>query len=195
MNFSPGSSQNLLPKTIVLIGLMGAGKTSIGARLAKKLSAAFVDSDHMIEEKLGYPISYIFEYKGEAYFRDCEREIILEMLTTRSPHILATGGGAFMDPETRKAIKKYATSIWLKADLETLIERVSRRNNRPLLANKDKRAVLQELIEIRYPIYAEADLTIESSNQSHHTVTQVILKELTSLYPDFTTLISTNYDS
>jgi shikimate kinase len=164
-----------LPKSIVLVGLMGAGKTTIGARLAKRLHLPFLDSDQLIEQKIGYSISYIFDFQGEQYFRQLEHDTILDLLTNHPPHILATGGGAFIQPNIRSIIQSSAISIWLKADLSVLLERVQRRNNRPLLAKGDKRHILEELIATRYPIYAEANITIDSNRLSHRDVVNIII--------------------
>ena len=152
--FTPG-------RTIVLVGLMGAGKTKIGRRLASRLHLPFFDSDTEIETAAGETIEEIFRYRGESVFRDGEHRVIARLLT-RPIHVLATGGGAFMDPATRALIARRAVSVWLRADLDVLVARVARRNNRPLLQTRDSRAVLAELIERRHPIYAEADVTIDS---------------------------------
>jgi shikimate kinase len=150
-----------VPKTIALVGLMGAGKSSIGRRLAQSLALPFTDADTEIETAAGVSIEEIFARDGEAVFRSGERRVIARLLD--SPiQVLATGGGAFMDPETRALIRERAISIWLKADLDVLMARVARRNNRPLLKEGDPRAVLARLIETRYPVYAEADITVES---------------------------------
>jgi shikimate kinase len=163
-----------LDRTIVMVGLMGAGKTSIGRRLAQRLGLAFVDADHEIETAAGCTIEEIFERYGETAFRDGERRIIHRLLE-RPPHVLATGGGAFMDPETRARIKAAGISVWLKADLEVLVRRVSRRGNRPLLKRGDPRDVLAKLMEQRYPIYAEADICIDSVDApAESTVERVI---------------------
>jgi shikimate kinase len=152
-----------IPKTIVMVGLMGAGKSSIGRRLAARLGLPFVDADHEIEAAAGCTIEEIFTRYGEAAFRDGERRIIQRLLD-RPPHVLATGGGAFMDPETRARIKQCAISIWLKAELDVLARRVARRTNRPLLKQDNPRAVLAGLIEKRHPVYAESDITIGSED-------------------------------
>jgi shikimate kinase len=148
-------------RTIVLVGLMGAGKTKIGRRLAARLNLPFFDSDSEIETAAGETIEEIFRHRGEAVFRDGERRVIQRLLA-QPVHVLATGGGAFMDPATRALIVRRAVSVWLRADLDVLLARVMRRNNRPLLQQQDPRAVLAELIERRHPIYAEADLVIDS---------------------------------
>lgn len=153
-----------LDRTVVLVGLMGVGKSAIGRRLAKKLALPFVDADVEIEAAAGSSIVDYFEAYGEAAFRDGERKVIARLLEGE-PHVLATGGGAFMDVETRALIKEKGISIWLNADLDTLVERVSRRNTRPLLRNGDPHKILEELMAIRNPIYAEADIAVESDNQ------------------------------
>jgi shikimate kinase len=161
-------------RTIVLVGLMGAGKTKIGRRLAVRLNLPFFDSDNEIETAAGETIEEIFRNRGEAVFRDGERRVIARLLE-QPPHILATGGGAFMDKATRAVIRQRGVSVWLHADLDVLVARVSRRNNRPLLQRSDPRSVLAELIERRHPIYAEADLAIDSGEGSaEQTTTRVI---------------------
>jgi len=150
-------------RTIVLVGLMGAGKTKIGRRIAAKLDLPFFDSDEEIEAAAGETIEEIFRNRGEAAFRDGERRVIARLLTG-STHVLSTGGGAFMDAQTRRIITQRGVSIWLRADLDVLFARVSRRSNRPLLKAPDPRAVLAELIERRHPVYAQADITIDSGD-------------------------------
>ena len=153
-------------KTLVLVGLMGAGKTSVGRRLAKHLGLRFIDADEEIEAAAGLSIEDIFEIYGEEEFRAGERRVILRILG-ESPCVLATGGGAFMDKEIRDAIKNNAVSVWLKADLETLLERTSRRGGRPLLKNGNPAEILEKLTKERYPVYATADITIESGDNTH----------------------------
>lgn len=148
-------------RTVVFVGLMGVGKTCIGRRLAQRLGLPFVDADKEIEEAAGCSIPEIFERHGEQYFREGERRVILRLLDD-PVHVLSTGGGAFMDPQTRTRIRESAISIWLRADLDLMLKRVSRRNDRPLLRVADPRARLQELITARYPVYAEADITVDS---------------------------------
>jgi shikimate kinase len=149
------------PKTITLVGLMGAGKSSIGRRLGQALGLPFVDADSEIESAAGATIEEIFAREGEAAFRNGERRVIARLLDGPA-QVLATGGGAFMDPITRGLIRERAISIWLRADLETLLVRVGRRSNRPLLKAGDPRAVLTRLIEERYPVYAEANITVDT---------------------------------
>jgi shikimate kinase len=150
-----------VPKTIALVGLMGAGKSSIGRRLAQRLGLPFIDADSEIEAAADATVEEIFQRHGEAAFRDGERRVIARLLD--SPvHVLATGGGAFMDASTRALIRARAVSVWLRADIELMLARVGRRSNRPLLKGGDPRAVLEQLIAQRYPIYAEADITVDS---------------------------------
>jgi shikimate kinase len=150
-----------LPKTIALVGLMGAGKSSIGRRLAQRLKVPFADADTEIEAAAGATIEEIFERHGEAAFREGERRVIARLL--EGPvQVLATGGGAFMDPATRALIHRHALSIWLRAELDLLLSRIHRRNNRPLLKAGEPRVVLERLMAERYPVYAEADLTVDT---------------------------------
>jgi shikimate kinase len=150
-----------LSRSIVLVGLMGAGKTNIGRRLASRLCLPFIDADSEIEAAADATIEEIFQRHGEAYFRDGERRVIARLL--EGPvHVLATGGGAFMDAQTRARIRQRGISIWLRADIELLLTRVARRDNRPLLKDGDRRTILATLIEKRHPIYAEADIVVDS---------------------------------
>jgi shikimate kinase len=161
-------------RTVVLVGLMGAGKSKIGRRLAARFNLPFFDSDHEIEMAAGESIEEIFANRGERVFRDGERRVIARLLA-QPVHVLATGGGAFMDEMTRSVIERRGVSLWLRADLDVLVSRVSRRSNRPLLKVGDSRTVLGELIEQRYPVYAEANVMIESGEGSAEvTVTRAI---------------------
>ena len=164
-------------RSIVLIGLMGAGKTTIGRRLAAALKLPFFDADHEIEIAAGCTVAEFFERFGEANFRDGERRVIARLLEGPR-HVLATGGGAFMALETRALIREKGLSIWLRADLDLLMERVTRRQTRPLLKNPDPRAVMERLIAERYPIYAEADFTIDSNGGPHDSIVSDIIKAL-----------------
>lgn len=152
-----------LSKPIVLVGLMGAGKSCIGRQLATALGVDFVDADAEIEAAAGCTIEQMFESHGEAAFRDGERRVIARLLG-QPPHVLASGGGAFVDPATRQAIREGAISVWLRADLEILLRRTARRDHRPLLKGGDPRQILQNLMDQRYPIYAEADITVDSAD-------------------------------
>ena len=149
-----------LERSIVLVGLMGAGKSSIGRRLGAGLGCPFVDADREIEKAAGCTIEEIFDCHGEAAFRDGERKVIARLLGDPR-QVLATGGGAFMDPRTRAAIRERGVSVWLRADLDLLVRRTGRRDNRPLLKGKDRRVILQGLIDERYPVYAEADVAVD----------------------------------
>jgi shikimate kinase len=154
-----------IPKTIVLVGLMGAGKTCIGKRLAQRLGLPFIDADDEIEKAADCSIDDIFELYGESAFRDGERRVIARLLNG-PVHVLATGGGAFVNDDTRAQVKATAISIWIRADIELLLSRTGRRNNRPLLKNTDPRKKLEALIEERYPAYEQADIVIESGRES-----------------------------
>lgn len=161
-------------RTIALVGLMGVGKSSVGRRLANALGLPFRDADAEVESAAGRSIPEIFSQMGEPAFRDGERRVIGRLLEG-PPHVLATGGGAFINDETRGLIKQHALSIWLKADLEILARRVGRKDNRPLLAGKEPLDVLRGLAEVRYPTYAEADIEVETGDVAHHiAVAQVI---------------------
>ena len=144
-------------RPIVLVGMMGAGKSTIGRRLARRFGVPFHDADQEIEKAANCSVEEIFQRFGEQHFRDGERRVIARLLA-QGPQVLATGGGAFMDPETRALVNGAALSVWLRADLELLWRRVSRRGNRPLLKTEDPKATLESLIDRRYPVYAEADL-------------------------------------
>ncbi len=159
---------------IALVGLMGVGKTTVGRRLAKRLSLPFYDSDEEIEKASGRTVAGYFKDHGEAAFREGERKVI-ERLLDGTPIILATGGGAFIPEETRLLLKENAITVWLKGDFDTIMERVSRKNTRPLLQVADPRAKMRELMDIRYPIYAEADVTVPIARGPHiRTVNKVI---------------------
>lgn len=166
-----------LDRTIVMVGLMGAGKSAIGKRLAQALGLGFIDADKEIEEAAGCTIPEIFARFGEPAFRDGERRVIARLL--EGPVcVLATGGGAFMDETTRARIKAGGLSIWLRADLDTLVRRTARRNNRPLLNAGDPRTILGDLMTKRYPIYAQADLTVDSLEAPPETTTQRVIDAL-----------------
>lgn len=173
-----GADPPKLLKPIVLIGLMGAGKSSVGLRLARTLGVEMVDSDQEIEAAAAMTIPEIFERFGESHFRDGERRVISRLLT-EEPCVIATGGGAFMDDETRSLIAERAISVWLRADLDVLVQRTAGRTHRPLLNKGNPRQILAELIEKRYPIYSEADVVVESlSGQTHEDMVARIIKAL-----------------
>ncbi len=164
-------------KTIVLVGLMGAGKSTVGQRLAERLELEFVDVDSEAEKREGLTVSEIFKQKGEKYFRQLELKIIDEKLSGK-PHVLATGGGAFINDDIRKLVKEKATSVWLRAGLDMLLERVSRNDARPLLQGGDRKEVLERLLKERNPIYAEADLIVDSDQGPHYKVVDQIIWKL-----------------
>jgi shikimate kinase len=164
-------------RTIVLVGLMGAGKTKIGRRLATRLNLPFFDSDNEIESAAGESIPEIFHNRGETVFRDGERRVIARLLS-QPTHVLATGGGAFMDAVTRALIARSGVSVWLRADLDVLAARVARRSNRPLLQRQDPRVVLAELIERRHPVYGEADVIVDSGEASPELTTARVISAL-----------------
>jgi shikimate kinase len=166
-----------LEKTLVLVGMMGAGKTSVGRRLASTLGVPFRDADVEIEAAAGCTINEIFERFGEPAFRNGERKVIARLLSD-PPHVLAAGGGAFIDAETRERIKERAVSIWLRAPLELLIQRVLRKDTRPLLRNTDSRGTLERLLRDREPIYAQADIVVESDEGPHDVVVKRIVAAL-----------------
>ncbi len=164
-------------RPIVLVGMMGVGKSSIGRKLATRLGLGFVDADDEIESAAGMTIAEIFERFGEPYFRDGERRVIARLIEG-GPKVIATGGGAFINPETRALILEKARSIWLDADINVLVDRVGRRSHRPLLQGKDARTVLTELGAVRNPVYAEAELHIRSDTSPHTRTVDNILKAL-----------------
>jgi shikimate kinase len=164
-------------RSIVLVGMMGAGKSSVGRRLAQRTGLAFFDADSEIEQAAGMTIPEIFASRGEAEFREGERRVILRILTD-GPFVLATGGGAFMMAQTREAIARDGVSVWLKADFDVLMRRVRKRSNRPLLHTPDPEATLRRLIAERYPVYAAADVTVLSRDVPHDTVVDEIIAAL-----------------
>jgi shikimate kinase len=171
------SARLTIPKSLVLIGMMGAGKTSVGRQLAHKLGLPFVDADHEIETAAQATITEIFERDGEAAFRNGERRVIARLL--EGPVcVLATGGGAFMAAETRDKIRAQGISIWLRADLDLLARRVGRRRDRPLLKDGDPRETLSRILAIRTPVYAEADITIDSGDQTPDQVAEAAIAGL-----------------
>lgn len=166
------------PRTIVLIGLMGAGKTSIGKRLAKRLDLPFHDSDHEVEVAAGCPIKEILDVYGEEAFFSGEYRVINRLLD-QPTHVLATGGGSFMTEKTRDKIKEKAISVWLKADLDTLVTRVSRRSDRPFLEDGNHRETLEALIAERYPFYENADVAVDTFDEPTATTVERVIVALT----------------
>ena len=163
-------------RSIVLVGMPGSGKSAVGRRLAARLELPFVDADDEIERAAGKPITDIFKDHGEPYFRDGERKVIARLLRS-GPQVLATGGGAFMVAETRENITQSGISVWLKAELAVLMRRVLKRNNRPLLQS-DPEGVMRQLMETRYPVYANADITVESHDLPHDAIVGEIIDAL-----------------
>jgi shikimate kinase len=161
-------------RSIVLVGMMGAGKSSIGRRLAARVSIPFVDADAEIEAAAGMSIADIFAIHGEPYFRAGEARVIARLLE-HGPQVLATGGGAFMSAQTRATLPEKAVSVWLKADLDVLTRRLRRRNDRPLLKTDDPVATLADLLLVRDPIYAEADVTVVSRDVTHDVIVDEIV--------------------
>jgi shikimate kinase len=164
-------------RSIVLVGLMGSGKSSVGRRLAARLGMPFRDADDEIEAAAGCSVSEFFARHGEPAFREGERKVIARLLEG-PPIVLATGGGAFMDAATRAVIRQNAWSVWLRANLDTLVERTGRRRGRPLLEQGDPRAVLSALMDARYPVYAEAEVVVESGEGPHEDVVEAIVRAL-----------------
>ncbi|SDH53140.1 shikimate kinase [Roseospirillum parvum] len=174
---TPSAEPRPLPATVVLIGLMGAGKSCIGRHLARRLDVPFVDADREIEEAAGCSVADIFTFYGEAGFRDGERRVMARLLA-QPPCILAAGGGAYMDPETRALIAGGAVSLWLKADLDLLVSRTEGRTHRPLLNQGNPRETLRRLMEMRYPVYAECDLAVTTSDEPPGRTTARVLAAL-----------------
>jgi len=171
------ASALVVDRPIVLVGLMGAGKTTVGRRLAALLRLPFVDADEEIEKAAGLKIAEIFAMHGEEEFRRGERRVIARLLHG-PPQVLATGGGAFMNDETRALVLAHATSVWLRADLDVLMRRVEKRDNRPLLKQGDPRATMERLMAERYPIYGEADLVVDSNNGPHASAVTAVIRAL-----------------
>jgi shikimate kinase len=164
-------------RSVVLVGMMGAGKSSIGRRLAGRLGLEFVDADVEIEKAAGMSISDIFATRGEPEFRSGEARVIARLLDG-GPQVLATGGGAFMNADTRACIRAKAVSVWLKAEFDVLMRRIRRRQDRPLLKTDDPAATLRELIALRYPVYADADVTVQSREVPHDRIVDEIVSAL-----------------
>ena len=173
-------------RSVVFVGLMGAGKTAIGRKVAGMLGLPFTDSDHEIESVSRMTIPDLFERYGEAEFRSLEQRVIVRVLES-GPQVLSTGGGAFMNAQTREAIEAYGLSVWLKADVDTLLDRVSKKQNRPLLKNADPRAVLERLMLERNPVYALADVTVATRDERKEVIAgeviEAIGRHLESLAP------------
>jgi shikimate kinase len=179
---NPQVSSTVLPRTIVLLGMMGVGKSSVGRKLAARLGAPFADSDAEIESAAGMTIPEFFDLYGEAEFRKGERRVIARLLS-EPPHVLSIGGGAFMDADTRALVKQCATSVWLKADPSVILERALRRDNRPLLQGGDVNKKLDDLLAARAPAYATADITVQSDDRPVDETVERVLKALAAYAP------------
>lgn len=166
-----------IDKPVVLIGLMGAGKSTVGRRLASLMKRDFIDADDEIEDAAQRSISEIFAEFGEAYFRDGERRVIARLME-ENRGVIATGGGAFVDPETRALILDKGIAVWIDCDIDTLVERTSRRNHRPLLKTGDPRQILTRLLNERGPLYAEAQVRVKSNQGPHAETAQAILRAI-----------------
>ncbi|MCR6629329.1 MAG: shikimate kinase [Magnetospirillum sp.] len=166
-----------LRRPIVLVGLMGAGKSCVGRRLAARLGVPFVDADAEFEAAAGCTISEFFTKYGEPAFREGERKVIARLMEG-APRVLATGGGAFCDPDTRARIKEGATSVWIRADLDLLVKRTAGRDHRPLLKTGDPREILSRLMDARYPLYAQADITVDTTDEPPEVTVAKVLDEL-----------------
>lgn len=164
-------------RSIVFVGLMGAGKTAIGRRVAGALGLSFTDSDHEIEAVSRMTVPELFDRYGETEFRALEQRVIARILEN-GPQVLSTGGGAYMNEHTRQAIADHGISVWLKADIDVLMDRVVKKQNRPLLKNPDPRAVMLRLMNERYPIYAKADVTVLSRDDTKDIITAEVIAAL-----------------
>jgi len=167
-------------RSIVFVGLMGAGKTVIGRKVSQMLGLPFIDSDHEIEEISRMTIPDLFDAYGEAEFRALEQRVIERLLKT-GPQVLSTGGGAFMNAQTRRNIADRGISVWLEADLDLLMQRVAKRPNRPLLRTPDPRAVMRKLMEERYPVYASARITVRTRDEKREIIAEEVLERLAGL--------------
>lgn len=175
--------QRLAKRSIVLVGLMGAGKTAIGRKVAAALALRFVDSDHEIENVSRMTVPELFERYGETEFRALERRVI-GRLVKDGPQVVATGGGAFMNDQTRRLIGRHGLSVWLKADLDILMDRVAKRQNRPLLKTADPRATMARLMDERYPVYALADVTVKTRDEKREIIADEVIEAVATLLAD-----------
>lgn len=167
-----------MKKTIALIGLMGVGKSTLGAKIAEAFGYYFIDSDQEIEDREKKTISEIFTENGEEYFREIEKKLIAEITARDENIVLSLGGGAYMNENTRKVLRQKATVIWIDAPISTILHRISHKNNRPLLNNQNKRQILEDLVAKRYPIYADCDLKFDTSAENHESIIGKIRKYL-----------------
>lgn len=175
--------ERLAGRSVVLVGLMGAGKTTIGRKLAQVLDLPFVDTDHEIESASRMSVAELFEAYGEPEFRALEARVVQRLLD-EGQRVIATGGGAYINDQTRSVLKEQAFTVWLKADLDLLMERVAKRPTRPLLFTADPRATMRDLMERRYPIYAEADFHAHSRNVRREVIAREIIEALAARRPE-----------
>jgi shikimate kinase len=174
---TPARPNFSLPRTVALVGLMGAGKTTIGRRLAEHFSLPFVDADEEIEKAAGQSIADIFAQYGEDGFRDGEQRVIARLLDEPT-HILATGGGALIRPQTRERLKAKAITVWLRSDIKVLARRIANKPHRPLVANRNPLDVLKDHVKTRYPLYEMADITVDTGDQPHAKALEIVLDAL-----------------
>ncbi len=167
-------------KPIVLVGMMGAGKSTVGSRLARKLHVVFYDTDNLVQEIAGCSTEDIFKYAGEQFFREKEQQVIEELLNLNNC-IISTGDGVFINEMNRKIIKQKAVSVWLKADYDIILERVSRRNTRPILNTGNKADLIEQLIKERYPVYEEADICVNSGDGPHMLIVEDIINKISNM--------------
>jgi shikimate kinase len=177
----PAVLRALGQRSLVLVGMMGAGKSSVGRRLAARLGISFVDADAEIETAAGMSVTEIFKVHGEEAFRAGEARVIARLLGA-GPQVLSTGGGAYMNEKTRKAILERGVSVWLKADFDVLARRIRRRSDRPMLHTDNPSETLRQLIAQRYPVYAQADVTVHSRDVPHDTIVDEILARLVQFF-------------
>lgn len=176
--FSRMKNNSNTKKIIAIVGLMGVGKTTIGSKLAEKLKYYFIDCDQEIEDRERRSIKEIFAQDGEKYFREVEKETVKEIVLRDEEIVLSLGGGAFMDDEVRKVLAEKAIVIWLHASIDAILRRIKNRNTRPLLNQKNKRNVLEELAKKRYPVYAEADFKFNTSDENHEVLIKKIIQKI-----------------
>jgi shikimate kinase len=174
---SPARPGFTLPRTVALVGLMGAGKTTIGRRLAEHFGLPFVDADEEIEKAAGQSVADIFTQFGEDYFRDGEQRVIARLLD-EPIHILATGGGALIRPQTRERLKAKAITLWLRSDIKVLARRIANKPHRPLVANRNPLDVLKDHVKTRYPLYETADIVVDTGDQPHARAVELVLDAL-----------------
>ena len=168
-----------LDRPVVLVGLMGVGKSTVGRRLAKRLGLSFIDSDAAIEDTVGYPAGELFERYGEQDYRDGERRLVARLIDGQV-RVIATGGGVFVEPRTRTLLNERAITVWLDAPIDILAERTARRDTRPLLKTEDPKSTLEQIASVERQAYAEAHIHVKSGTGAHRDVVETIVAELTA---------------